>query len=236
MKKRIIAPMAVAIGMALMASCASKKEGPVISTTDNTQKFDKQLNFNTTDGEKVGVRGDQVVIQKRSYVEQELARLQGEVQDLQDSIYGKSVQEPSGLWAELKDCRGKLSDPRIGGSGTPDPMEHWENVTERADDNNYVVDKHDSVVAVSEEGVDARLVRYRKYKVVLTDRYQDFKDKVDSCHNRYKVALVNHGLKPEDTQSSGQWVDGPNGYKVWQMRRPSTDDPEELARRKMQGQ
>jgi hypothetical protein len=214
-----------------MTGCAST-EGPVISTTDNTPKFDKKLNFNTSTNERAGVRGDQVVIQKREYVEKELARLESETNDLQDTIYGKSRQEPGGLWAALKDCREHLADPRVGGTGTPDVMEKWEKVTDHGEDNNYVVDKHDTVMSVSEEGVDARLVRLRKTKTVLNDRYDSFRDKLDSCQQRYKVSLINHGLNPDDTKAKGQWVDGPNGYKVWQMRSPTTDDPEELARRK----
>lgn len=230
MKHRSILASAIAL---LFAACASKEVN--ISTTDNTKKFDKQVNFNTADSnEKVGIRGDDVVIQKRSYLEDQLAKLRSEVDDLQSTIYGKSRMEPGGLWVDLKDCQEKLNDPRLGGNGAPMPMEKWEKVTEKEDDANYVVDKHNTIMAVSEEGVDARIVRFRKYKSQLTQKYDDMKDKVDTCQQKYKTALINHGMNPDDTKAQGEWVDGPNGYKVWRMRKPATNDPEELAKRKAQ--
>ena len=64
-------------------------------------------------------------------------------------------------------------------------------------------------------------------------RYSDFKTKVENCEIKYRTALVNHGLNPDDTQASGEWVEE-GGTKVWKMRKPSTKDPEELMRRKQE--
>jgi hypothetical protein len=178
------------------------------------------------------VRGDQVVIQKRSYLETDLARLANQSSDLQDTIYGKSRTEPGGLYQELRACRQRTADPRLGGTGTPEPQEKWENIIDNQDDQNYVVDKYKTVMAVNEEEVADRLVRFRKYKAVLADKYDAFKDKLESCQNRYRTALIQHGMNPEDTQATGEWIDGPNGYKVWHMRRNASEDPEELMKRK----
>lgn len=215
----------------VLSACASK-DVPVVSTKDDTKKFDKNVNFNGGSGEKMGVRDDQVVIQKRGYLETELARMASQTSDLQDAIYGKSRQEAGGLWEELRRCRQRLSDPRLGGTGQPDAQEKWENVISNDDDMKYVVDKYNTVVSVNEEEVSQRLVRFRKYKAVLGDKYDSYKDKLESCQNRYRTALINHGLNPNDTEANGEWVEGPNGYKVWKMRRPASDDPEELSRRK----
>jgi hypothetical protein len=230
--KRAPVTLLVALLVTFLAACASKEERPVVSTKDDTKKFDKNVNFNGTSGEKMGVRDDQVVIQKRSYLESELARLASQTSDLQETIYGKSRQEAGGLWDELRRCRQKLADPRLGGTGQPDAQEKWENIVDNSDDMKYVVDKYNTVMSVNEEEVSQRLVRFRKYKAVLSDKYDSYKDKLESCQNRYRTALIQHGLNPNDTEATGEWIDGPNGYRVWKMRRPTTDDPEELAKRK----
>ena len=41
---------------------------------------------------------------------------------------------------------------------------------------------------------------------------------------------------PDVAAATHTYVDGPNGYKVWRMRKPATNDPEELAKRKAQQQ
>ena len=231
MKRSVLGFALVGVAVSLLSACSSK-ERPVVSTTDDTKKFEKDVNFNSTMNEKMGVRDDKVVIQKRTYLETELARLASQSSDLQDTIYGKSRQDAGGLWLELKTCRQRLSDPRLGGNGQPEAQEKWENVIDNEDDMKYVVDKYKTVMAVKEEEVADRLVRFRKYKAVLADKYDAFKDKLESCQNRYRTALIQHGMNPDDTQATGEWVDGPNGYKVWKMKRNVTNDPEELMKRK----
>jgi hypothetical protein len=212
----------------LIIGCASKKV-----SLDEPTPMDKQLNAGTGDkGDKVGVRGDSIVVQKRVYLEEELAKKHDSITDLENTIYGESIKYPGGLWLGLQACRKRISDPRLGGSGAPEPMETWEKLSEAEPDFDYRVDKKDNVVAVSEEDLGAKIANLTKMQNILERRYGDFKQKLDSCENAYHVALLKTGLNPEDTQASGEWVEGPNGYKVWKMRRPSTQDPEELMRRK----
>lgn len=212
----------------LTVSCASKKV-----SLDEPEKFEKNLNTATTDkNEKVGVKDGTVVIQKRIYLEEELSKLQTQIGDLESSIYGRSKKDPGGVWASLQKCRRKTADPRLGGDGNPEPMEKWERISEKDEDFNYAVDDKNNVVAYSEEKLEARVVNLKKMKRILDDKYDSFKDKQDVCENKYRTALINHGIKPEDTQAQGEWVDGPSGQRTWKMRRPSTDDPEELMRRK----
>jgi hypothetical protein len=44
--------------------------------------------------------------------------------------------------------------------------------------------------------------------------------------------MVKHGMNPSDMKAQGEWVEGPNGYKVWKLKRPATNDPEEMMKRK----
>lgn len=228
----------MALGFLLaLTGCSSAPVQNKVSLTDDTQKFDKQLNFNSTADEKVIVRDNDVVFQKRQALEARLNRLETRATDLQNSIYGISQQEPNGLWLKLKSCLEKISDSRIGGTGNREPMTPWENVTAHEGDFRYVVDKHDSIVGVSEEQVDARITRFEKYVKVLTDKYSEFDDKLNACENRYREALIHSGINPESMKPQGEWVYSPElGYKIWKLTREQSFDPSELQKRSGAGQ
>jgi hypothetical protein len=221
MKKLSLSALVMTV---LLSACAST--GP--------RDMDKTLNNGTGDvAEKVGVRDDKVVIQKRIYLEEQLWTLKSEVDDLQRVLYGASRQDPGGIWLGLRECRKRLADPRIGGTGKPEPMETWANITKQDEAFFYKVDKKtNSLVGVSEEALDERLQRYQTHKRVLSAKYEELKDKIDSCEDRYSSSLVQNGLNPDDTKAKGEWVDGPKGYRVWRMKKPATSDPEELMKRK----
>jgi len=211
--------LTVAIG------CASKH--------DPTKEFDKELKSGTTDDkEKVGLKDDKVYIKKKIFLEEQLFKLKREAEDLENAVYGRSKQDPGGIFAALKDCRKNLSDPRLGGSGIPEKMEKWEKITETEDDYTFMVDKHNNVVGVTEEELGARVTRLKRNKRLLNDTYDRFTDKLTVCQSKYRSALVQHGLNPTDTKAQGEWVEGPDGYKVWKMKEGATKDPEELMKRK----
>jgi hypothetical protein len=202
-------------------------------STDEPEKMDKILNSETGDrGEKVGVRGDNIVVQKRVYLEEELAKIKDNIDDLENSIYGQSLRDPGGLWLGLQDCRKHLADPRIGGNSAPEPQEKWEKISQGDPDYDYRVDNKKNVVAVSEQELGAKIANLKKTRNILERRYEEMKTKLESCQSRYQTALLQHGLNPDDTKAVGEWVDGPNGYKVWKMRKTPTHDPEELMKRK----
>lgn len=212
------------LGLFLLAGCAST--GP--------EPFDQKLN-NTPDGrgEEIGLRGDKAYIQKKVHLEERLWSLKAQVDDLQRAIYGASKQDPSGIFLGLRDCRKRVADPRLGGLGKADASEPWTNITQKEEAFFYQVDKKtNSLVGVSEEALDERIQRYEGYKATLETKYDEMKDKLDACEEKYHAALVQHGLNPDDTKAQGEWVDGPKGYKVWRMRKAATKDPEELMRRK----
>lgn len=203
------------------------------SKNDPTENFDKGLNVTTSDKtESVGLKGDKVMVKKKVYLEEQLYKTKSDIEDLELAVYGKSKRDAGGIYEALRDCRARTADPRLGGTGKPEPMEKWEKITETDEEFKYKADKHDNLIGYSEEELDTRLTRYQKHKRILEQKYEDFKDKIDVCESKYQTSLVQHGLNPNDTKAKGEWVEGPNGYKVWKMRQGSTKDPEELMRRK----
>ncbi len=229
MKYSIILVTALLIG-----ACASKSDR---ITQDEPEKLEKTLNTSTGDkNERVGVRGKDIVVQKKVYLEDTMTKAQDDIADLENGIYGSSRGNPGGLWVKLQDCRKRVADARIGGNGIPDAMEKWEKISESDPDVKYRVDESNNVVAVSEEELIGRIDRLSKTKSTLQRRHSDYQDKLDACETKYSSTLVQSGFSPEDAKSRGEWVEGPNGFKVWKMTRPATTDPEELMRRKEQRQ
>ncbi|MCB0417470.1 MAG: hypothetical protein H6617_01165 [Bdellovibrionaceae bacterium] len=199
-----------------------------------TDKLEEEYQTKTgVDGEKVGLKDDKIMIQKRVYLEEQLAVLNSEVEDLQHTIYGKSKTDPGGIWDALRRCRTRLADPRVGGDGNPPAMEKWEEIGKLDSQFEHTVRDDKNVIAVTEEALNDRITRLSKAKSILSTKYDGFKDKLDTCEHKYQTALVQHGLNPNDTKANGEWVQGPNGYKVWRMKRGATKDPEELMRRKV---
>ncbi len=213
------------LSLILLSACSSSG-GP--------KEMDETLATKTDNNkEAVGLRDDKVVIQKKIYLEEQLWGLKSEADDLQRTLYGASRQDPGGIWLGLRDCRKRLADPRLGGIGKAEAQEPWTNVTQKDESFFFKVDKKtNSLVGVTEEALDERIARYQTHKRLLETKYDEMKDKLESCEEKYQAQLVAHGLNPDDTKAQGEWVDGPKGYRVWRMKKAATKDPEELMRRK----
>ncbi len=220
----------IALSALALTGCGSKEKKV---SMDEPEKLEREY-VNKTDArnETVGEKDGSIVIQKKMSLEEDMARVRDAINDAESSIYGSSRQDPGGMWLKLKECRKKVSDARLGGNGVPEAMEKWEKISATDPELKYRVEGKKKVVAVSEEQLEDRLGHMKNVKNILDRRYEEFKDKLDACEDRYASNLVKHGLDPEDTKAQGEWVDGPNGYRVWKMKTAPTANPEELMRRK----
>jgi len=217
--------------LSLMIGCSSKE---VTVSTEEAAKFDKSLNSVTSEkNEKVGIKDGTIKVQKIVYLEEDLTKTQMEIDDLEGRIYGESKTYPGGLYLELKNCRNQLSDSRLGGNSVTEPMEKWEKISKKNPDYNYFVDRDKNVIGVSEEELAGKITNLRKIVRLLNDTYDTFQSRLDVCQQKVRSAQIAHGLDPEDSKAKGEWVDGPNGYKVWRMKQPETTNPEEMAKRKI---
>lgn len=225
-----IVRVVLVVGVFILGACASK---PETVSVGEPEKLDRSYLSGTGErSETVGEKDGTIVIQRKVSLETDLAKARDSIEDLENTIYGSSRKDPGGLWLRLKDCRKKVSDVRLGGNGVPDTMETWEKISESDAEMKYRVDQKKYVIAVSEEQLEDRLAKLKNVRSILERRYTEFRDKLDSCEEKYHATLVKHGLDPEDTKAEGEWVDGSGGYRVWQMRRAPSNNPEELMRRK----
>lgn len=213
--------------LAFVMSCSSPSKVKRLEDEDTKLK-----DANPVGTENVGIKDDHIVVQKKVYLSENLRRLQNEVKELERLIYGARKNDPGGLYLLLRECHQRASDKRIGGDGKYPGMERIARLTGKDPEYKYGLDSKDHLVAISDEFFHERINRYRKFKEILEKRHTDFQEDLGVCEAKYRSRLIDYGLDPDDTKAKGEWVEGPNGYRVWKMRRPPTYDPEELQRRK----
>jgi hypothetical protein len=131
--------------------------------------------------EKVGVKDGNMVVQKKVEMAEELRRIQFDVYELEDRVYGNRKYGSNGLYGTLKECRTKLTSKENGGDGKLMWTEPVDRVTEKEEEFNLGVDEENRVVGVSEEFLRDRLARFRKYKSLLSKRQDEYEEKLEIC-------------------------------------------------------
>ncbi len=135
-----------------------------------------------TGDERVGVNTDgDMVVRKKVAMNEELRRLQYEVYELEDRVYGNRKYGSKGLYGTLRDCRGKLARKENGGDGKLMWTEPMDRVTDKEEEFKVGVDERNKLVAVSEEFLADRIARFRDYKMILMKRQDEYDDKVQIC-------------------------------------------------------
>lgn len=205
-----------------LSACASKDKARDIET--NLEKSQR------VQGENLGVKDGNVVVQRKVMLSEELRKLQREVFEKEYRLYG-NPQGSKGLRDQLKDCYQRLADPRIGGNGKLKDVQREDRLTKNETEFKFGIDENKQLVSISEEGLSSRIARFKSYNNAYDERLHEMGGDIEVCENEYRVALINNGLNPADTKAKGEWT-YKNGQRVWRAKKTVSDDPEELARRK----
>lgn len=131
--------------------------------------------------EQIGVKDGNMVVQKKTLMSEELRRLQNEVYETEDKVYGNRSYGSKGLYGVLKDCKKELSDKRNGGDGKLIWTEPIERVTDKEEQFKIGLDENDKIVAVSEEFLKDRITRFQEYKRILSKRQDEYSEKLEIC-------------------------------------------------------
>lgn len=178
----------------VMAACSSSPH--------KAQKIETKMERSetVTGEEKVGVNNEgNMVVQKKVAMNEELRRLQYEVYELEDRVYGNRKYGSKGLYGTLKDCREKLSRKDNGGDGKLMWTEPMDRVTDKEDEFKVGIDEQNKLVGVSEEFLADRITRFRNYKMILMKRQDEYDDKVQIC----KTELASRKFDSERAKTSG---------------------------------
>lgn len=158
------------------------------SNPHKAEKIDTEIkNHGQVSGDtNVGVKDGNLVVQKKVQMNEELRRLQIEVYELEDRVYGNRKYGSLGLYGVLRQCKSDLSDPKFGGDGKLKWTEPMDRITDKEDEFKIGIDEKDKLVGLSEEFLKDRLERFKGYKKVLMSREDEYEEKVQICKTEMK--------------------------------------------------
>lgn len=178
--RKVLAIYFCLMAMALMSACSSNPH--------KAEKIETKMEKDSvvTGDEKVGIKNGNLVVQRKVMMNEELRKLQYEVYETEDKVYGNRKFGSKGIWGVLRDCRAQLSDKKNGGDGKLIWTEPADRVTEKEDEYKIGIDEKEKIVAVSEEFLKDRIERFRGYKNVLQKREDDLEQKLQICQAELK--------------------------------------------------
>ncbi|MGZ3769772.1 MAG: hypothetical protein ACXVCP_08050 [Bdellovibrio sp.] len=158
-----------------LAACSSKHKAKDVDTT-------VEMSAPVRSDSVVGVKGGDMVYQRKVAMNEELRRLELDVYDLEAKVLGgPRYLDNRGLYGVLRDCRVSLGDTENSGDGKVRWTEAREYVTPDDDYSAIGVEDKTKIVGVSEEFLKDRLERFRNYKKVLEHRQDEYETKVKMC-------------------------------------------------------
>jgi hypothetical protein len=159
----------------LFTSCASNpnKAKDIETKMDSSQ----QISGDTA----LGVKDGNMVVQKKVMMNEELRKLQYEVYELEDRVYGNRKYGSLGLYGVLRDCRLQVTDPKNGGDGKLKWTEPMDRVTDKEEEFKIGLDEEKKLVGISEEFLADRIKRFKGYKTILNGREDEYEEKVAIC-------------------------------------------------------
>lgn len=130
--------------------------GVLVACKSNPNKAEKIETAMTGDqtitgSERVGVKNGNMVVQKKVEMNEELRRLQYEVFELEDKVYGNRKYGSKGLYGALKDCKLETVAKKNGGDGKLMWTEPADRITDKEEEFNIGIDEQNKLVGVSEE-------------------------------------------------------------------------------------
>ena len=165
------------VGLALLTLGACRHNPNRADRIDTDLKKSQALNAD----ESIGIKGGNLVVQKKVQMNEELRRLQYEVFEMEDRVFGNRKYGAKGLYGALKACREEIVSKKLGGDGKLTWTEPADRVTDREEEFNVGVDEKDKIVAVSEEFLKDRIARFQKYKQILLKRQDEYEEKLEIC-------------------------------------------------------
>jgi len=158
------------------------------SNPHKAEKLETKMEKESGVGEEtVGIKDGNMVVQKKVAMNEELRKLQYQVFELEDRVYGNRKYGSKGLYGALKSCREEVVSKKWGGTGKLMWTEPADRVTDKEDEFNIGIDEQEKIVGVSEEFLKDRISRFMKYKQTLTKRQDEYEEKLEICDNDLKA-------------------------------------------------
>ncbi len=165
------------------------------SNPHKAEKIDTEMEkkAHVTGDETLGVKDGNMVVQKKVAMNEELRKLQYEVFELEDRVYGNRKYGSKGLYGALKACREEAVSKKYGGNGKLMWTEPADRVTDKETEFNIGLDEKEKIVGVSEEFLKDRIARFMKYRQTLQKRQDEYEEKLEICDADLKAKKEGSG-------------------------------------------
>lgn len=164
----------------LMACSSNPHKAEKVNTKIDSQG---EINGDTT----VGIKEGNMVVQRKTEMNEEVRRLQNDVYELEDRVYGNRKYGSLGLYGVLRQCKVDLSEIKNGGDGKLKWTEAMDRITDKEEEWKIGLDEKNKLVGISEEFLKDRIERFHGYKKVLMQRQDEYEEKVQICKAELKT-------------------------------------------------
>lgn len=134
-------------------------------------------------GEKVGLNSSgEMVYQKKVMMAEELRKLQDDVYDLEDKVYGTRRYGTKGLYGKYADCLRRSKPENKAALPKIDKLDRW---SDKDEDIKIGIDADkDKLASVTEEKLKDRMAKFQEYRRILQQKEDEYSDNLRSCENR----------------------------------------------------
>lgn len=142
------------------------------------------------DGGKIGVDKDgDMVYQKKTLLAEELRKLENEVNELEDRVYGTRKYGTLGLYGKYSSCLRKIPPTEKGSLPPLGKLDRW---SEKPENSRLGFDANGTrLSSVTEEKLKTRLDKLQEYRKTLQEREDQFNENIRACE-----ALAMKGAVP----------------------------------------
>lgn len=137
--------------------------------------------------EKLGVNADgDMVYQRKVMMAEEVRKLQNDVNEMEDKVYGTRKYKTLGLHGKYADCLRKLKTEQKADLPKLDKADRW---ADKDEEMKVGISKDDQKLAgISEEKLKDRVAKFQEYRRVLQDREDEYSENIKTCEERRKTA------------------------------------------------
>lgn len=131
-------------------------------------------------GEKIGLdsSGD-MVYQKKVMMAEEIRKLQDDVYDLEDKVYGTRRYGTKGLYGKYSDCLKKSKPENKATLPKIDKLDRW---SDKDEDIKIGVDTDkDKLASVTQEKLKDRMSKFQEYRRILQQKEDEYEDNLKTC-------------------------------------------------------
>jgi hypothetical protein len=126
-----------------------------------------------------------MMYQKKVLLAEELRRLQDDVWEIEDRVYGTRRYGTQGLYGKYSECFNKV--PSSGRSDLPamEKLSRWSDKEEN-EQFGFDIDK-EHLSSVNEEKLRDRINKFQEYRRVLQEREDQYIDNIKTCERLAKA-------------------------------------------------